>query len=421
MVLINRKTSQNKERTMGRPSKVNLPTFSQNFQQEDWLYQGKQRRRKFNPKSFFLTLVNLVGSTNGDGYLSALMLSFGSAKKIPNKSSLTKLRKKISFKFFAREFYSLIDGFDAKRFNFNGYRIYAIDGAQWNLPRTEDVIKNLYTGKAIGKYRAGYLPKMYVTHAWDVLTGVSKDVRFAPYLDEPFDARLMVKSFEKNSITLYDRLYISMKMIEAHRDAGNYFIMRARTNFKAVKRFLNSEVNQRTGKFINRHLTQVKVINPKTGKHEVYVTNLKESWVNPKIIYEIYRMRWEAEVAFKELSETLKIEQWHSKNMNAILQEFYAAFWLMNYSRIQITLRSKPPRSHLLRAYKKPNYKLILRVIIHQMRNFFQGKRRLLHELEILIKLSTETRIHLSREYPRIVKSPKKHYPYYGWMWEFPF
>ena len=35
----------------------------------------------------------------------------------------------------------------------------------------------------------------------------------------------MVASFEKNSITLYDRLYLSKDIIQAHLQANNFFIM----------------------------------------------------------------------------------------------------------------------------------------------------------------------------------------------------
>jgi IS4 transposase len=405
-------------RTSGRPSMVNLPTFEQKFQKEFWLPKTKQYRCILDPKNLFLTLLQLVGSTNHDGYWDALMDIFGYHKKIPSKGTLSKIRSKVSFMFFENEFSKLIQGFNNKRFNFNGYQIYAIDGAQWNLPRTNDVIKNLYTGKAIGKYRAGYLPKMYVTHAWDVLTGVTKDVLFAPYLDEPLDARSMVKNFEKNSITLYDRLYISIDMIEAHRDAENFFIMRARKNFNAVKRLLESEDTKSKVRIGSRYVSLFKVKNLKTAETDVFATNLKEDWVNEKTISELYFKRWEVEVSFKEFSETLKIEQWHSKSMNGILQEFYVGFWLINYSRIQIALRSKPPANHFERSYRKPNYKLILTQFLRQMKNIFQGKRSLLIRLHTIVKKTTERRIHLSRQYPRIVKSPRSHYPYYGWKWE---
>jgi IS4 transposase len=406
-------------RTSGRPSKVNLPTFEQKFQDKYWIGRGKQYRGKFSPKNLFLTLVQLVGSTNWDGYLNALLETFGSTSKMPSKGTLSKVRAKVSFNFFATEFYNLIEKFDSKRWTFKGMRVYGIDGCQWNLPRTNDIIKNLYTGKAIGKYRSGYCPKMYVTHAWDVLTGVTKDVRYAPYLDEPFDARSMIKSFEKNSITLYDRLYISTAMIEAHKEAGNYFVMRARTNFKAVQRFLvepSAIARKRIG---DRMMTLLKVTNPKTNEIIVFVTNLRQDWVTAEMISELYLKRWESEISFKELSETLKIEQWHSKSLNGILQEFYVGFWLINYSRIQIALSSKPPENHLAREYEKPNYKLILHQFVKQMKNIFQGKRKLLKELKKLIKKSTDRRTHLSREYPRIVKYPRSHYPYYGWIWEF--
>ena len=58
--------------------------------------------------------------------------------------------------------------------------------------------------------------RMYLCHAYDVLSGVIKDLRFAPWNDEISHAKNMVKNFGRNSLTLHDRLYISGKMILAH-------------------------------------------------------------------------------------------------------------------------------------------------------------------------------------------------------------
>jgi hypothetical protein len=407
-------------RTSGRPRKTNLPTFSKKFQSEYRLDKLDSRNRYFTPRTLFLCILHLVGSSNTDGYWSALLNAFGGIVQMPTKSALCMCRQKISFHFFKDIFEHLLRTFEGERWLFFGYRIYAIDGAQWNLPRTQDILKHHYTGRAIGKYRATYTPKMYLTHCYDVLTGVTKAVEQSCYLDEPYDARKIIPGLEQKSITLYDKLYISAKMIDTHKLHKSYFIMRARSNFKVVENLLKSQEITVSRKIGKRMVTLFKVQNPKTGKWDVFVTNLKEKWVNPNTIQKLYTLRWEVEISFKDLSHTMKAEQWHSKSMNGILQEFYMLFWLMNWTKIQISKQRKPPTDPLYKVYWKPNFKVIWTKLKDLIGPLLKGKQGLLNDLHALIRITTERRIHYSREYPRVVKWPRSHYKFIGQVWEIP-
>ena len=68
--------------------------------------------------------------------------------------------------------------------------------------------------------------RMYLSHAYDVLSGVTKNLCYSPALNEIANAIQMIGSFESNSITLYDRLYLSTEIIKAHAQASNFFIAR---------------------------------------------------------------------------------------------------------------------------------------------------------------------------------------------------
>jgi hypothetical protein len=262
---------------------------------------------------------------------------------------------------------------------------------------------------------------MYLTHCYDVLSGVTKDVRQSSYLDEPYDARSIVRKLERNSITLYDRLYISCKMIETHKRKSSHFVMRARrSSSKTVRKFFKSDEVKKRCRIGQRMVTLIKSINPKTGDVAVYVTDLNESWITPDAVHKLYMKRWEVEISFKELSDTMKAEQWHSKTLNGILQEFYTLFWLMNYTKIQIQQNTQNPENHLGKEYYKPNFKFILTWIKDKLRELFKGKRKVLDPIKALIKLSTQRRVHNQRHYARVVKSPRSHYKYMGQVWEIP-
>ena len=60
---------------------------------------------------------------------------------MPVKSSLTKIRQSISYLFFKDIFVSLINDYEPMGRTFRGFYIYAIDGDQLTLPRSEDLVR----------------------------------------------------------------------------------------------------------------------------------------------------------------------------------------------------------------------------------------------------------------------------------------
>lgn len=301
-------------------------------------------------------------------------------------------------------------------------KIYAVDGLELHLPRTKDLKKRGYRGRAVSHYLDTYGLRMYLCHAYDVLSGVTKDLRFSPWNDEISHAKNMVKDFGRLSLALYDRLYISTKMILAHHRAGNFFLMRAkRGSFSEIEAYYESHSQKpRTVTIRGVTVRLFKAINPKTLKKDVFVTNLPWRWLSAQLIGRLYRLRWECESSFKDLCDTMKMEQWHSKSLNGILQELYAAFWLMNFTRIQIAKKSKKPKITLSDQYEKPNFKLILDWMKTKLKRLLLRSFSLLRELKTLIKISTEKRVHYSRSYPRQLKCAASPYPHNNtiWHWE---
>lgn len=364
-------------------------------------------------------MVHLISGTNKQGYFHALLSTFLKPSLAPDKAAFSRLRKKISFLFFKETLIKLLLDFEGKRCLYKGLKIYAVDGLQLHLPRTDDIVRAGYSGRAVSKYRESYQPRMYVVHAYDVLSGVTKDLREAPYLDELHGAKNMVKDFEKNSLTMYDRLYISTGIILAHKRAGNYFLMRARRgSFKEVEAFYTSKKQRGTCVIEGVVIQMFKITNPITNKKDVYITNLpRRSWLSPDVIRRLYRLRWEVETSFKDLCDTMKLEQWHSKFINGIRQELYATFWLMNFVKIQMNKCYQRVKIVLSDVYLKPNFKLAISYVVNRFGDFIHKKRGLLKELKCLLENSTEKRFHESRSYPRQIKSAASPYPRNNTLW----
>lgn len=401
------------------PDFSRLPNFPKRFQSKYLIGKRTTRLRKFTPKSFFHTLLELVSGTNKEGYLHALLKSFdfeGQKGKIlpPRKGSLSKKRARISFKFFRDYFFKLINQFEPYRLTFQGLRIYAGDGFELSLPRTKQILKAGFRGRSTSRYRETYYPRMYLFHCYDVLSGVTKALKYSHLLDEITDAEEVIPTLEKKSLTIYDRLFLCTRLLHAHKKAGNYFLARCKNGgFSEVKSFFRSKktIAQVTLAGVKVHLIKFPLKSEKE-KIGVFATNLPIDWVNVETISHLYTLRNEVEVSFKDLIETLRIEQWHSKSLNGILQELYAAFFLVNFAKIQSVKNNENPIEVMKDDYKKPNFKLLLSFIIDLLPKIMKRIPWVLLSIPTLLNLSTESRKRHSRSYPRELKTPASPYNY---------
>lgn len=338
----------------------------------------------------------------------------------PTPGALSQMRSRISFRFFSDAFKKLILQADQHRRTFRGYRIYAIDGFEAVLPRTEDILDHGYVGKAVGSYRETHYPRMYLSHCYDVLSEVSKAVEFSSQNEELKLAEKIIPTLEEKSITLYDRLYPSARLVLAHQGAKNAFIARLSTSsFKEAVGLLGLKIKSRTVEIQGVTVRFLKIRNPKTGEDALFMTNLPAYWVKEKTITQLYGLRWEVENSFRDWADTLKMEQWHSKKLNGILQELYASLWLLNSARLGILLNSdKSEKNPLDPEYEKPNFKLILDHIIARLKEIFLKRSHDLHRIiRKLIKRTTARRKRRSRSYRRVLRGSPSPYPYDNQVW----
>jgi hypothetical protein len=371
-------------------------------------------------------MITLIGGQNHEGYTHALMKVWNGKlglENMPNKSALCRMRKRISYVFFKDQFKKLIKKADSHRKTYLGLVIYAIDGQMLTLPRSKGIVAAGFTGRAIGKYSESYMPKGFLTHAYDVISGVSKDLRFSNRLHEQQDAEEMIPQLEKESLTIYDRLYFGERLVKAHYDRGNHFLFRCRKNAcLEILEFFNDKNKPKTKTFLYKgkyevHLIRIK--NHKSKTDDIFATSLHPVLLKSHLIKKLYRLRWEVETSFMELTGITKAEQWHSKSVNGIYQELYARFWLINYTKLQIHVHTQKPDNPLRDDYEKPNFKLLYNFILLSFPKILKCNPRVLLDFERLRKKSLERRKHHARSYKRELKSPASPYKYNNTRWYF--
>ena len=404
-----------------RPPQNNVLRFPSHFQEKYLNGKKKTRSRIFSPQNLFLTLAELVSGTNNNGYTTAILNSLGQVMKftkLPVKSALSQIRARISYQFFQDKFYEQNDLSKLKLKTWNGLHVYAIDGIQLTLPRTDDIIKADYSGRKVSKYRESYMPKMFLTASYDVISGVMKDVRENATLNEIADAHSMVKSFEDNSLSIYDRLYVSRELIHLHHDCHNFFLFRLRKScvlelrkiYKIKRTRITVEVDG-----VDVHVIKIK--NPKTGEWDAFASNLPLRLVTERTVRKLYNLRWEVENAFRDFTQTIRLEQWHSKSINGIRQELYVALWLYNFTKLKILSKFGSAKECVTDTYKKPNFKILYGWVAKNFVRICKGVRGVWKVFVELIYCTMETRTRHSRAYKREIKSPQSPFPYNNTRW----
>ena len=374
----------------------------------------KYRRRFFNPRMFFETMIALVSSKNKEGYLYNLIRTFRAHDQlVPSKSAFSQFRKRISFRFFRDLLYHHINLHNDLRHKYHGFYVYAIDGFETEIPRSEEIIKAGYSGRSLGSIRQTYYPRMYLSQCYDVINGLTKDITVSKTNEELRMMDQMLPGLEQNSITLYDRLYFSKRLIENHAHHKNYYVARTKTEggHKQVVEFAQSEEREKVITLFGEKVRLFKIKNRKTKNEIVLATNLFFDWVSHETVYKLYFTRWEVEVSFRDLVQSLKIEDFHAKNINGVLQELYARLWLMNYTKIQVL---KSYRMHMnpgSYTYSKPNYKILFSWMAENLKRLIDNIEGLWEDFVQLVAMTFEKRTRRDRTYPRELKYSGKMYP----------
>lgn len=161
----------------------------------------------------------------------------------------------------------------------------------------------------------------------------------------------------------------------------------------------------------------VKVKTPK-GR-SIFATNLPRHLVDHVSIRDLYKLRWQAETCFSDLSQSCHFEAWHSKSLNGIRQELYLRMWIFNVTRMLMAPCQQFNRVGQ-RVYKKPNFRLILSLVRDNLYKHWTNITGLSPYVSWLVTYSNERRKVDKKLNPRVIKSPRSPYKYCSteWTWD---
>jgi len=258
-----------------------LPSFDKKFNHQFLIGSEKTRLRKFDLKSFFISVLHLVQGKNNEGYFHALAWTWdilSDLTQAPVKSAFAKIRQRVSFKFFKTHFDELIESYQSSHLTWRGLRVYAIDGDMYELPRTKDILENGYEGRACRYGMETHYPFLYVNHCYDVLSGITKAFDYSPKHEEFHSAQRIARKLERESVTLYDRYFFCKNLVRAHRESQSYFVARIKKGgvgtLLAMREFGRGKERARTFDFEGVRVRLLRIKNPRTGSELLLATNL---------------------------------------------------------------------------------------------------------------------------------------------------
>jgi len=351
-------------------------------------------------------VVNIVGGDMSSN--SGLINAYG--KTPPSKGSFSDFRRTVGFAFCKNIFEQQVEGFDSFRPKWKGYHVFAVDGDQYQLPACGDALEKGYRGAPVQGDRETYYPRMYVSYVYDVLSGTIVDFAESTENQELERALGFIDKSSSNSLILYDRLYFCTDLVATHGTNDSYFVCRLKTGdkcLKVIKEFLKSKKRNDVVSIEGYEVHLIKVKNPNSGEDLYFATNLPRSKFRNKEISELYTRRWDIETGFRDLSKTMKLENWHTHYTNGILQEIYAGLWIYNQiKKAEYKVLETKGRKRLSRVYWRLCFKSLLMWFVKWFKNLGKVAGICLDEFKTLVKTTLEKRTRLKRSYPRVSKQP---------------
>jgi len=142
---------------------------------------------------------------------------------------------------------------------------------------------------------------------------------------------------EPGAIYVMDRGYIDFDRLGRFHETGSFFVIRAKTNLKAERRYSHS-VDRSTGLVCDQTVTlagfyshkgfpaplrRIRFKDPETGKRLVFLSN---NFALPALtITKLYRLRWQIELFFKWIKQHLRIKAFFGTTENAVKTQIWIA------------------------------------------------------------------------------------------------
>lgn len=237
---------------------------------------------------------------------------------------------------------------------FKGFILTATDGSDFEIPNTKATRENYNSTKENTS-----VARAHVSNSFDVLNHYIISTIIGP---ENSDEKVMdhqhLEETKKMNlpypiIRVKDRGYVSLKDIYYSNQSNDKYVVRLKkSDFKKqieqmksndeiieipyqydrVRNYKDKDPEFYNLMFNDKKTIKARIVKIKlsTGEEEILITNLTKEEVNTDEIKELYNLRWQIEINYHALKESLKIQTITSSIDNLIKQDIYSQMLVFN-------------------------------------------------------------------------------------------
>lgn len=278
---------------------------------------------------------------------------------------------------------------------FNNYLLLSIDGSDYNLPNSTDLLEHFGSEPFKNHIQA----QAQTSCLYDVLNGIILEAEIEPYnANERALAITHLKNFryktDAKAIVLMDRGYPSFDLMHNLEELKINYLMRCnKDNFLREVRDTKTDDEviciKRKGIELSTRVVTVQI----KGKDITFITNLTD--IDTATIAKLYNKRWEVETLYNKLKNRLEIENFSGLDEQCVKQDFYTTLLLSNMAACAIFDSQKELDKANKKKAKSNTYRINHTYAVSEL------KMRL---IELVYTESALERMHISRHIHKALK-----------------
>lgn len=333
------------------------------------------RRRKLSFKGYIWYLLSNTKRSLTTG-LRSFVNEFNEGKETLSKQAFSQGRQKIRPEAFRKIMDLTCHMFyeEAEVMKWNGMRVTAIDGSRLNLPTSQELADYFGIQESSGEQVQALSSSLY-----DVLNGITIDAAVAPYnANERELAKVHLHYLKEHplqddtkELVILDRGYPSGELVSVMEECGFKYVMRFNPTFISPVKFTGTDC------VIEHQFKQVRIplklriitLGLDTGDKEYLVTNLLDPTITEEDFRSLYKLRWGIETHYSDVKNKLWLEDFSTKTVEGIQQDFYATLTVGNLAYIQIYDCKEEIEKQHNRKGNKHVYKANVNVTIGMLRD----------------------------------------------------
>jgi hypothetical protein len=279
------------------------------------------------------------------------------------QQSFSEARKKIKVSAFIESFKLSVDVLSKScQSTWHGFLVFAIDGTKIALSQ-DKVLLDHYGGTGANASS----PTAQGSIMYDILNDIVYDALIEPLATD--ERTLAIKHIEtvlerlpdRRMLVIFDRGYPSFELIKMLEDLGIKYLMR-------VKRKFNNDIDaqKEPDGYVrlvkDNEFLDVRVIKftLDSGELEMLITNLDDGRLGINAFKKLYFMRWPIETKYNVVKNKLQLENFSSRTVEGVEQDFYAIMYLTNVAAA--AAHDAQPKVDAARLDKNNKYKYCVNI-----------------------------------------------------------